>query len=46
MSGINKVRKLRILYFSIKSKEIKKLKKWRKMFGSESAFISTTNALS
>ena len=32
MSSINKVRKLRILYFSRKNKEIKKLKKMVKNF--------------
>ena len=42
MSSINRVKKLQILYFSRKNKEIKKLKKWRKRFGPEPPFIHTT----
>ena len=42
MSSINRVRKLQELYFSRKNKEIKKLKKLRKIVGPEPAFIHTT----
>ena len=46
MSSINRVKKLQILYFSRKNKEIKKLKKWRKCFGPEShSYILLKNRL-
>ena len=41
MSSINNVRKLQILYFSMKKKEIKNLKNSKK-YGLISAFIHTT----
>ena len=42
MSSINSVRNLQILNFSKKNKEIKKLRKRRKIYGPESALIHTT----
>ena len=42
MSGINRVRNLKILYFSNKNKEIKKTKKKTKKSVPVSVFIHTT----